>query len=133
MDAVSVNCPLSAETRHMFSRAEFRAMKPGAVIVNCARGGIVDEAALLEALTSGTLRGAGLDVFEHEPSPADNPLFRLKNVIVSPHIAGVTVESTLRMSVQTAQNVLDGLDGKLDPAVVVNKDVMNNRGQSAFT
>ncbi len=63
-------------------------------------------------------------MFEREPSPADNPLFRLKNVIVSPHIAGVTVESTIRMSVQTAQNVLDGIDGKLDPAVVVNKEVL---------
>ena len=63
-----------------------------------------------------------------EPSsaarPADNPLFRLKNVIVSPHIAGVTVESTVRMSTQTAQNVLDGLDGRLDPAVVVNREVL---------
>jgi D-3-phosphoglycerate dehydrogenase len=124
MDAVSVNCPLSAETRHMFSRAEFAAMKPGAVIVNCARGGIVDEAALYEALTAGKLRGAGLDVFEREPSPADNPLFRLKNVIVSPHIAGVTVESTVRMSIQTAQNALDGIDGRLDPAVVVNQEVL---------
>ncbi|MFZ1907817.1 MAG: hydroxyacid dehydrogenase [Burkholderiales bacterium] len=124
MDAVSLNCPLSAETRHMFSRAEFAAMKPGAVVVNCARGGIVDEAALYEALTTGRLRGAGLDVFESEPSPADNPLFRLKNVIVSPHIAGVTVESTIRMSVQTAQNVLDGIDGELDPAAVVNTQVL---------
>ena len=124
MDAVSVNCPLSEETRHMFSRAEFAAMKPAAVIVNCARGGIVDERALYAALTEGRLRGAGLDVFETEPSPADNPLFRLDNVIVSPHIAGVTVESTIRMSTQTAQNVLDCFDGKLDPAVVINKDVL---------
>jgi len=124
MDAVSVNCPLSEETRHMFSRAEFAAMKPSAVVVNCARGGIVDEQALYAALTGGGLRGAGLDVFETEPSPADNPLFRLDNVIVSPHIAGVTVESTIRMSTQTAQNVLDCLDGRLDPAVVVNKDVL---------
>jgi len=124
MDAVSVNCPLSAETRHMFSRAELGAMKPGAVIVNCARGGIVDEAALYEALVAGRLRGAGLDVFEREPSPADNPLFRLKNVIVSPHVAGVTVESTIRMSAQTAQNVLDCFDGKLDRAVVVNQEVL---------
>ncbi len=126
MDAVSVNCPLSAETRHMFSRTQFAAMKPGAVIVNCARGGIVDEAALVEALTAGKLRGAGLDVFEREPSPADNPLFRLKNVILSPHIAGVTVESTLRMSVQTAQNVLDWFDGRIDPAVVVNPAVLQS-------
>jgi D-3-phosphoglycerate dehydrogenase / 2-oxoglutarate reductase len=124
VDAVSVSCPLSAETRHMFSTSEFRAMKPGAVIVNCARGGIVDEAALYAALTEGRIRGAGLDVFEVEPSPASNPLFKLKNVIVSPHIAGVTVESTVRMSTQTAQNVLDCFDGKLDPAAVVNKDVL---------
>jgi len=96
-------------------------MKPGAVIVNCARGGVVDEAALHEALVSGKLRGAGLDVFEREPSPGENPLFGLPNVIVSPHIAGVTVESTMRMSIQTAQNVLDCFDGRLDPAVVVNK------------
>jgi D-3-phosphoglycerate dehydrogenase / 2-oxoglutarate reductase len=121
MDAVTVNCPLTDETRHMFSRAEFAAMKPSAVIVNCARGGIVDEAALHAALASGKLRGAGLDVFEEEPSPASNPLFALPNVIVSPHIAGVTMESTVRMSMQTAQNVLDCFDGKLDPAVIVNK------------
>ncbi len=121
VDAVSVNCPLTAETRHMFSHAEFAAMQPSAVIVNCARGGIVDEAALHAALTSGKIRGAGLDVFEEEPSPADNPLFRLDNVIASPHIAGVTMESTVRMSVQTAQNVLDCFDGRLDPAVIVNK------------
>jgi D-3-phosphoglycerate dehydrogenase len=124
MDAVTVNCPLTGETRHMFSHAEFGAMKPGAVIINCARGGIVDEAALHAALTSGKLRGAGLDVFEEEPSPAANPLFALPNVIVSPHIAGVTVESTARMSVQTAQNVLDCFDGRLDPAAVVNRSVL---------
>ncbi len=124
MDAVSVNCSLSAETRHMFSTDELGAMKPGAVIVNCARGGIVHEAALIKALTAGKLRGAGLDVFESEPSPGSNPLFKLKNVIVSPHIAGVTVESTIRMSAQTAQNVLDCFDGRLDPAVVVNQDVL---------
>lgn len=121
VDAVSVNCPLSEETRHMFSGAEFAAMKPSAVIVNCARGGIVDERALYTALTGGRLRGAGLDVFETEPCPADNPLFRLDNVIVSPHIAGVTVESTIRMSKQTAQNVLDCFDGRLDPDVIVNR------------
>jgi D-3-phosphoglycerate dehydrogenase len=121
MDAVSVNCPLSDETRHMFSGGEFAVMKPSAVIVNCARGGIVDERALYAALTEGRLRGAGLDVFETEPSPADNPLFRLDNVIVSPHIAGVTVEATIRMSKQTAQNVLDCFDNRLDPAVIVNR------------
>jgi len=121
MDAVSVNCPLTAQTRHLFSAREFAAMRPGAVIVNCARGGVVDEGALHEALAAGRLRGAGLDVFEREPSPSENPLFALPNVVVSPHVAGVTVESTMRMSIQTAQNVLDCFDGRLDPAVIVNK------------
>jgi len=124
MDAVSVNTPLTDETRHMFSKAEFAAMPAHAVIVNCARGGIVDEAALYAALSAKQIRGAGLDVFESEPSPKENPLFKLDNVIVSPHIAGVTVESTIRMSTQTAQNVLDVFDGKLDPEVVVNREVL---------
>ncbi len=124
MDAVSTNCPLTAETRHMFSIAEFKAMKPSSVIVNCARGGIIDEAALHAALTGGEIRAAGLDVFDAEPSPANNPLFQLDNVILSPHIAGVTVEAMIRMSTQTVQNVLDVFDGRLDPEVVVNKEVL---------
>lgn len=124
MDAVSVNCPLNDETRHMFSAKEFAAMQPNAVIVNCARGGLIDEAALYAALVEKKIRGAGLDVFETEPSPADNPLFKLDNVVLSPHIAGVTVESTIRMSTQTAQNVLDCFDGRLDPEVVVNREVL---------
>jgi D-3-phosphoglycerate dehydrogenase / 2-oxoglutarate reductase len=124
IDAVSVNTPLTHETRHMFSNAEFAAMPSHSVIVNCARGGIIDEAALHAALVGKQIRAAGLDVFEAEPSPADNPLFKLDNVIVSPHIAGVTVESTIRMSTQTAQNVLDCFDGRLDPEVVVNREVL---------
>jgi len=130
MDAVSVNTPLTDETRHMFSKAEFGAMPSHAVIVNCARGGIIDEAALHAALVDKKIRGAGLDVFEQEPSPADNPLFKLDNVIVSPHIAGVTVESTIRMSTQTAQNVLDLFDGRLDPEVVVNREVVTRSGRA---
>jgi D-3-phosphoglycerate dehydrogenase len=124
MDAVSVNCPLTDETRHLFSRAEFDAMPSHAVIVNCARGGIIDETALYAALSEKKIRGAGIDVFETEPSSADNSLFGLDNLIVSPHIAGVTVESTIRMSTQTAQNVLDVFDGRLDPDVVVNREVL---------
>jgi D-3-phosphoglycerate dehydrogenase / 2-oxoglutarate reductase len=127
MDAVSLNCPLDAETRHLFSHAELGAMKPDAVLVNCARGGIVDEAALYAALAARRIAGAGLDVFETEPSPPDNPLFRLDNVIVSPHIAGVTAESIVRMSVQCAQNVLDCFDGRLDPETVVDRSVLGQR------
>ena len=95
------------------------------MIVNCARGGILDEAALYVALSAQRIRGAGIDVFETEPSPASNPLFKLDNLITSPHIAGVTVESTIRMSTQTAQNVLDLFDGRLDPDVVVNREVLS--------
>lgn len=121
MDAVSTNCPLSEATRHLFSSAEFDLMKPTAVIVNCARGGILDEAALHAALSSRRIRAAGLDVFDTEPTPTDNPLLSLPNLIVSPHIAGVTQEAMVRMSTQSAQNVLDHFDGKLDPDTVVNR------------
>jgi len=124
MDAVSINCPLNAETRNLFSSTEFAHMQPSAVIVNCARGGIIDERALQAALIGGTIRGAGLDVFAVEPSPEENPLFALDNVILSPHIAGVTAESMIRMSRQTAQNVLDLFDDRLDPDVVVNREVL---------
>ena len=121
MDAVSTNCPLSGATRHLFSTAEFDLMKPSAVLVNCARGGIVDEAALHAALSGGKIRAAGLDVFDTEPSRSGNPLFALPNLIVSPHVAGVTQEAMIRMSTQSAQNVLDHFDGKLDPDTVVNR------------
>jgi D-3-phosphoglycerate dehydrogenase len=124
MDAVTIHCPRNEETIGMFSGPEFEAMKAGSFIVNCARGAIIDEAALYIALTTGRVRGAGLDVFDVEPSPASNPLFGLDNVILSPHIAGVTIESTIRMATQTVQNVLDVFDGKVDPAVVVNQQVL---------
>ena len=124
MDFVTIHCPRNKETIGMFSTAEFKAMKKSAFIVNCARGSIIDEAALHHALTTGEIRAAGLDVFDEEPSPASNPLFQLDNILTSPHIAGVTVESTIRMATQTVQNVLDAFDGKLDRAVVVNKNVL---------
>ena len=100
-------------------------MKQTARLVNCARGGIIDEDALYNALTSGEIKGAGLDVLLDEPSSADHPLFSLKNVLLSPHIAGVTVESTRRMATQTVDNVLKVFDGNVDPECVVNQDVLN--------
>ena len=109
----------------MFGAAEFEAMKETAILVNCARGGIVDEIALHAALSAKSIRGAGLDVFELEPPNADNPLFNLENVIISPHIAGVTRESAHRMAITCAQNVLDRLDGKLDRDMVVNTEVLD--------
>lgn len=104
-DAVSLHCPLTAETRNLIDAARLAAMKPGAALINSARGGIVDEAALAAALQSGALGGALVDVFVNEPLPADSVLVGVPNLIVTPHIAGVTEESNLRISQITAANV----------------------------
>ena len=95
-------------------------MKKTSFIINCARGGILNEEDLYEALKNENISGAGLDVFDVEPTPSSNPLFKLNNVILSPHIAGVTVESTVRMATETVQNVLDVLDDKVNQSVVIN-------------
>jgi phosphoglycerate dehydrogenase-like enzyme len=100
-DIVSLHVPLDDETRHMIGAAALAAMKPGAVLVNTARGGLVDETALVDALKTGQLRAAALDTFEQEPTPADHPLLRLDNVIVTPHVAWLTT-GTLERSVAVA-------------------------------
>ena len=120
MDAVTLHCPKNNETTDLFTKQEFDLMKKSSFIINCARGGILNEKDLYEALTNKKLAGAGLDVFDVEPTPSSNPLFKLNNVILSPHIAGVTVESTVRMATETVQNVLDVLDDKINQSVVVN-------------
>ena len=128
MDAVLVHCMKTAETTNMFSDAQFKAMKSSAIIVNCARGGIIDEAALYTALTTGEIRSAGLDVLLDEPSSTDHPLFTVppEKLILSPHIAGVTVESMERMATQTVDNVLRVFDGRPDPECVVNTQVLKS-------
>ncbi len=125
MDVVAVHCMKTTETTNMFSSFQFKAMKPTSFIINCARGGIIDEDALYQALVAGEIKAAGLDVLLEEPSASDHPLFKLKNVILSPHIAGVTAESTRRMAIQTVDNVLRVFDGNPDPDCVVNKQVLN--------
>ena len=120
MDAVTLHCPKNDETTDLFTKKEFNLMKKSSFIINCARGGILNEEDLYEALTNKKIAGAGLDVFDVEPTPSSNPLFKLNNVILSPHIAGVTVESTVRMATETVQNVLDVLDDKINQSVVVN-------------
>ena len=120
MDAVTLHCPKNNETTDLFTKQEFDLMKKSSFIINCARGGILNEEDLYEALTSKKIAGAGLDVFDVEPTPSSNPLFKLNNVILSPHIAGVTVESTVRMATETVQNVLDVLDDKVNQSVVIN-------------
>ena len=92
-DVVSLHTPLNASTRHLIGADELALMKPSAILVNTARGPVVDEAALYAALTDGTIWAAGLDVFDQEPPPADNPLFTLDNVVLTAHLAGPTFES----------------------------------------
>ena len=122
MDAVTLHCPKNDETTDLFTKKEFNLMKKSSFIINCARGGILNEEDLYEALKNEKISGAGLDVFDVEPTPSSNPLFKLNNVILSPHIAGVTVESTVRMATETVQNVLDVLDDKINQSVVVNNE-----------
>jgi (S)-sulfolactate dehydrogenase len=110
-DAVSLHVPLTAATRALMNGARIGAMKRGAVLINTARGGIVDEAALARSLRDGHLAGAALDVFEHEPLPAGSALAGLSNLILTPHIAGVTRESNERVSAMIAELVAERLLG----------------------
>ena len=124
-DAVSLHAPLTETTRGLLDAAAFAAMKPGAVLVNTARGGLVDEAALHAALCSGQLAGAGLDTLSAEPPPPDHPLLGLDNVVLSPHTAGMSLEAQHRMAVEITVNTLAALDGALSPSVVVNREVLS--------
>lgn len=110
-DVVSLHVPLSVETRHLLSGAAIGLMRRDAVVINAARGGVVDEAALAVALREGRLGGAALDVFETEPVPAGSVLAGCPNLILTPHIAGVTRESNVRVSAVTAANVRRALGG----------------------
>ncbi len=110
-DAVTLHVPLTPETRHLVTAGRLARMKRGAVLVNTARGGIVDEAALAESLASGHLGGAALDVFEAEPLPAGSALASAPNLVLTPHIAGVTRESNVRVSSLVAEKVARALTG----------------------
>ena len=104
-DYLSVHVPLTRVTRHMLDGAALSAMKPNSVIINVARGEIIDEAALVEALQAGRIRGAGLDVFPHEPVDPNHPLLRLPNVVATPHVAGVTFGTSYRRAQAVIANV----------------------------
>ena len=108
-DVVTLHVPLAATTRHLVGAREIAAMKRGACIVNTARGGVLDEAATAEALVSGQLGAAALDVFEDEPLPADSPLTGAPNLYLTPHVAGLTEEANTRVGALVASRILDAL------------------------
>ena len=124
IDIVTVHCPLNDETRGIIGASEIALMRSSAFIINTARGGVVDELALAAALEEGRIAGAGIDVYGQEPPAPDHPLFGRENVVLSPHLAGVSREASMRAAVAVVQNAFDAFDGVLDPAVVVNPEVL---------
>lgn len=122
-DYLSLHCPHNAQTNAMFNKDVFARMKKGSVLINTARGKIVVEADLLDALKRGHLGGAGLDVFEVEPAKADNPLFALENVVVSPHIGGGDKLSQENMAIEAADNVIRMHCGEWPAGAVVNDEL----------
>lgn len=121
-DYISVHIYLNEETRHLISRAQFAVMKPGAYLINCARGGVVDEAALIEALQQKRLAGAGLDVFEKEPVDADNPLLKMDNVSVTNHYASYSEVAWERAQTQLGEEAVRIATG-MWPMSLINPDV----------
>src|SRR5580693_2563452 len=117
-DFVSINCPLTDETRKLMGAREFALMQPHAYFITTARGSIHDEDALEKVLRDKKIAGAGLDVWEKEPPPASHPLMKYDTVMVTPHMAGVTVEARAKMGQIAAEQILDALDGKPVPRII---------------
>lgn len=126
-DIVSLHCPSDATTRGMVDAGFLAAMRPGALLVNTARGTLVDEAALEAALRAGHLAGAGLDVVHTEPMTSAIPLLALDSVVVTPHVAASTRQGLHRMALASAQNTIDFFAGRLNPASIVNREVVDDR------
>jgi D-3-phosphoglycerate dehydrogenase len=116
VNILSLHCPLTERTRGLIGAQELALLPRGSLLINTARGPVVDETALVEALRSGHLEGAGLDTFDTEPLPAGHPLAQLPNALLTPHVAGVTQGASLRVSTITAQNIVDHLTGPGAPA-----------------
>lgn len=123
-DIVSLHCPLSADTRRMVDAGFLARMKPSAWLINTARGGLVDEPALFTALTTGVIEAAGIEVLGQEPPAADNPLFALENVVLSPHNAAAAWECYTKMSIRAVRNLIETIDGVIDPGFTVNPEVL---------
>ena len=121
-DFVTLHAPGAGKA--LLGASELALMKPTAIVINTARGSHIDEAALASAIEAGKLGGAGLDVFDPEPPKPGNPLYGLDTVILSPHIAGFTAQCAARMASHAAQNIIDAIDGKLNPERVVNAEAI---------
>lgn len=111
-DFVSLHTPLTPETRHLIGARELSLMKPTALLVNTARGGVVDQDALIVALRAATIGGAALDVTDPEPLPLDNPLYSFPNVLITPHIASASLATRSKMAEMAAQNIIEVLAGR---------------------
>ena len=123
-DIVTLHCPLEDATRGMVNTGFLTQMQPHAWLINTARGGLVDEAALAHALSTGVIEAAGVDVLVTEPPNADNPLFKLPNIVLSPHNAAAPLECYAKMSRRAVSNLLDYFDGVIDPGYTVNPEVL---------
>lgn len=117
-DFISFHCPLTKETQHLMNAAAFAKVKRGAFLINVSRGGVVDTAALVNALDNKKIAGAALDVFEQEPLPTDHPLLKMDNVILTPHIASYSTEAVLQLRRDTALRVVEYFQGKLGKTLV---------------
>jgi D-3-phosphoglycerate dehydrogenase len=123
-DVVTLHCPLDATTRHMVDADFLSRMQPHAWLINTARGGLVDETALIAALQDRRIEAAGLDVLVQEPPVPDHPLFALDNVVLAPHNAAAAWECYAKMSMRAVRNLLDTIDGVIDPGYTVNPEVL---------
>lgn len=123
-DVLSIHVPLSDRTRHLLGEEELSWMKPGALLINAARGGVVDEEALARALREGRPAGAGIDVFSQEPPQDDSPLLAIEHVILTPHSAALTAECVVRMATEAAHCVIDLLEG-FQPPNIANPEVLD--------
>jgi glyoxylate reductase len=125
-DFVSIHVPLMKETHHLINAEKLKLMKKTAYLINNSRGPVIDEKALYEALKNGQIAGAGLDVFEQEPAPVDNPLLKFDNVVVAPHISSASLETRSQMAEMVAENLVAFFEGRKPPNLV-NPDVMKVR------
>jgi D-3-phosphoglycerate dehydrogenase len=125
-DIISLHCPLTEQNRNLFSSAQFNRMRPGSILINTARGELIDTPALVEALKTRRIAGAGLDTFNPEPPPADSDLWSLPNLVATPHVGANTTEARDRVGLLAVQQIVNIWEGTaIDPRCVVNRHLMN--------